>query len=210
MKDSKRGLLVIISGPSGSGKSTIKDYLMNISDEFYYSISATTRPIKEKEIANVDYHFMTREEFQKLIDNDELIEYKPYSDNFYGTLKSKVVEQLEIGKHVILDIEVQGALEVMKKYSDAVSIWLLPPTHSELRERLYKRGRDTAEEIEKRLIIAKEEIKYFYEYDYIVANKDGEAEKAANEILNIINCEKLKTKRNEEFYLNFNKLENEE
>jgi len=201
----KKGLLIIISGPSGSGKSTIRDHLLAMSDEFYYSVSATTRPIKENETDGIDYHFITHEEFTKLIENDDFIEYKPYSGNLYGTLKSKITEKLDAGLNVILDIEVKGALELMEKYPDVVSIWLLPPSYDALKNRLYDRKRDTAEEIERRLAIAKEEIKHFYAYDYIIVNADGQSEKAAKEIMNVIECEKLKTKRNEKFYENFNK-----
>ena len=201
----KKGLLIIISGPSGSGKSTIRDHLLAMSDEFYYSVSATTRAIKENETDGIDYHFITHEEFTKLIENDDFIEYKPYSGNLYGTLKSKITEKLDAGLNVILDIEVKGALELMEKYPDVVSIWLLPPSYDALKNRLYDRKRDTAEEIERRLAIAKEEIKNFYAYDYIIVNADGQSEKAAKEIMNVIECEKLKTKRNEKFYENFNK-----
>ena len=200
-----KGLLIIISGPSGSGKSTIRNHLLEMSDEFYYSVSATTRPIKDNEIDGVDYHFITHDEFNQRIENDDFLEYKPYSVNMYGTIKSKVTEQLEAGKNVILDIEVKGALELMDKYPDIISIWLLPPNYTALRNRLYDRKRDTPEEIERRLDIAKEEIKHFYTYDYIVVNDDGQPDKAAREIMNIIECEKLKTSRNQKFYENFNK-----
>lgn len=196
MSESQNGLLIIISGPSGSGKSTIVEHLIKKSDNFYYSISATTRPIKNDEVNGVHYHFMTHDEFQKLIDNNEFLEYKPYSSGFYGTMKSKVLEQLETGKDVVLDIEVQGALDIMDKYPKAVSIWLLPPNYSTLKQRLYDRKRDTPEEIENRLKISKEEMKCFYEYDYIVVNNDGEQEEAANEIMDIIKSEKIKLKQN--------------
>lgn len=229
MSESQKGLLIIISGPSGSGKSTIvTKHLIKISDNFYYSISATTRSAKNNELNGVDYHFITQDEFQKFIDNDEFLEYKMYNSGFYGTMKSMVLEQLEIGKDVVLDIEVKGALDIMDKYPDAVSIWLLPPNYTTLKKRLYERKRDTEEDIENRLIISKEEIKSFYKYDYIVVNNDGEQEKAANQIMDIVKnekiklkqakgykitdeeltflskCEKYKTENNEEFYNNFN------
>lgn len=197
------GLLVIISGPSGSGKSTVRDYLLHMSDDLYYSVSATTRPMKDKEIDGVDYHFLSVESFRELIENDEFIEYKPYSGNYYGTLKSKVFEQLNAGKHVILDIEVKGALDIIAKYPESVSIWLLPPDFQTLSDRLYSRKRDTVEEIARRLNIAKEEITHFYDYDYIVVNNDNNPAQAASDIINIINCEKLKTKRNKTFYEKF-------
>ena len=205
MNDIKRGLMIIISGPSGSGKSTVKNELMALSDNFYFSVSATTRPQKANETHGVDYHYLTNEEFQRSVDNDEFVEYKMYSGKCYGTLKSEVMENLDKGKDVILDVEVKGALEIIGKYPDAVSIWILPPDYSSLSRRLYKRKRDTAEEIEFRLEIAKEEIEHFYKYDYIVVNEDGQAAEAAKMIMNIINSEKLKTKRSDNFYKNFNK-----
>ena len=200
-----RGLLIIISGPSGSGKSTIRNHLLEMSDEFYYSVSATTRPVKDNEVDGVDYHFITHEEFNQRIENDDFLEYKQYSNKMYGTIKSKVMEQLETGKNVILDIEVKGALELMEKYSDIISVWLLPPNYEALRNRLYDRNREPSEEIERRLDIAKDEITHFYEYDYIVVNADGQSDKAAKEIMDIIDSEKLKTSRNQKFYENFYK-----
>ena len=207
MSGNRKGLMIIISGPSGSGKSTVKDELMAMSDNFYFSVSATTRPKKVNEIDGVDYHYLTQEEFQRLVDNDEFVEYKIYggSGKSYGTLKSEVMENLDNGKDVILDVEVQGALDIIEKYPDAVSIWVLPPDYSSLSDRLYKRERDTAEEIERRLAIAKEEIEHFHRYDYIVVNEDGKAAEAAKTIMNIVTCEKLKTKHNNDFYKNFNK-----
>lgn len=184
-----KGSLFIVSGPSGCGKGTILAEVLK-DDRFYYSISATTRAPRPGETDGVNYHFLTKEKFEELIANDGMLEYASYCDNYYGTPLKPVEDMLNEGKHVILEIEVQGALNVMKKRPDAVSVFILPPSMKELRRRLNKRGTETEEVIEKRLSQAEREIKMASQYDYVMIN--GELELAVNDLLSIIRAQELK------------------
>jgi guanylate kinase len=197
--------MIIISGSSGSGKSTVRKELIKVSNDFYYSVSATTRQPRDNEIAGVDYNYVTQEEFQRLIDKNEFIEYKQYNENSYGSPKKPVIDNLNEGKNVIFEINVDGALELMKNYPEIISIWISPPNYESLKKRLYDRATEPAEVIEKRLKIAKDEIEYLFEYDYLVINEDDKSAETAEKILNIIACENLKTERNKDFYENFYK-----
>lgn len=200
---SNTGILLIISGPAGSGKGTVIKSVTEQSDDYRYSVSATTRQPRNGEIDGTHYHFITKEEFLDRVSKNDMLEYEQYSDNYYGTPKSNVFDVLKTGRNVILEIEVKGAVNIMNRFPDVVSILILPPDYETLRFRLRERDTESAEEVNKRLKIAKEEIKSFYKYDYVVINENDRAEKAASEIINIINCEKMKTKRNTEFYENF-------
>ncbi len=165
----KRGKLFVLSGPSGVGKSTIlKDLAQR--QEFYFSVSATTRDPRPGEENGVHYHFHTAEEFQKLIEENALLEWAEYVGNYYGTPAKYVDEAMESGRNVILDIEVQGAGQVKESRPEAVRIFIAPPSWEELERRLTERGTDTAEKIEKRLARAKEEFESAKNYDYIVVN----------------------------------------
>lgn len=179
-----KGKLVVVSGPSGSGKSTVtklvKDRL-NIP----LSISATTRKPRNGEIDGKDYYFLTKEEFQKKIKNDEFYEFANVHGNYYGTLKKTVEENLEKGLNVILEIDVQGALIVKEKKKDAVLVFFKTENLEVLENRLRNRKTDSEEVIELRLKNAKEELEYEKKYDYVIVNKN--IEESCNELINIIN-----------------------
>lgn len=187
-----KGTLFIVSGPSGCGKGTILAEVLKDS-RFYYSISATTRAPRSGETNGVNYHFLDKSEFEQLISNDGMLEYASYCDNYYGTPRKPVEDMLDEGKHVILEIEVQGALEVMKKCPDAVSVFILPPSLKELRRRLNKRGTETEEVVEKRLAQAVNEIKQADRYSYIMVN--GALEDAVDDLLAIIRAQELKKEK---------------
>ena len=167
---------------------------MKNSDEFAYSVSATTRKPRPGEVHGVNYFFVSREEFEENIKNDSLIEYTEYCGNYYGTISSKVQEMLN-EKNVILEIEVEGAMNVKKKFPDAVLILLLPPDFKTLEARLRGRGTETDEVIRARLEQSKNELACFDKYDYVVINMDEGAENAALDIINITKSEKKRTSR---------------
>ena len=190
-----KGVLLIISGPSGSGKGTIVEQLVS---ELGYcvSISATTRNPRPNEKDGIHYFFKTKEEFEKMIDNGELLEHAAFCENYYGTPKKYVEEQLESGKNIILEIEVQGALQVKKKYNDAVLIFTMPPTLTELRRRLEFRGTETKEVIDARINRAEEELEFLPDYDYIVINDT--VDEAVKDVDCIVKAERMKCSRNPE------------
>ncbi len=195
----KRGLLIIISGPAGSGKGTVIAELMKRSDEFVYSVSATTREPRPGEIDGKSYYFVSREQFEEKIAKGEMLEHAEYVGNLYGTPRDAVERSLDAGRHVILEIETQGALKVKEKCRDAVSIMLLPPDGKTLRERLEGRGTESAEVVERRMQTARREVMKLGRYDYIVVNENDSAAKAADEIRKIIDVELMKTSRNLDF-----------
>lgn len=189
----KKGLLIIISGPSGSGKGTIVKELIK-SEQYYVSISLTTRTPRIGEEEGIHYFFRSQEEFFKLRDNEELLEWAEFCGNFYGTPKSNVEKKLEEGKNVILEIEVQGALKVKQMYPESVFIFVVPPSMDELRNRLINRGTEKHSVIEERLTRAREEIKLMDRYDYIVVN--DVLLMAVSNINTIVKAEHLKSQRN--------------
>lgn len=191
----EKGVLLIISGPSGSGKGTIVERLV---DDLGYrvSISATTRNPRPNEENGVHYFFKTKEEFKKMIEAGELLEHACFCDNYYGTPKEYVERQLGEGNNIILEIEVQGALQVKKKYNDAVLIFTMPPTIAELRRRLVNRGTEDMETIDKRIKRAEEELEYLPQYDYIVINDT--VEQAVRDVDCIVRAEKMRCGRNPE------------
>lgn len=198
-----KGLLIVVSGPSGCGKGTILAEVLK-SGNFYYSVSATTRAPRPGEVDGVNYSFLTKEKFEKLINNDGMLEHAFYCGNYYGTPKEQVMKNLENGKDVILEIEVQGALKVMETCPEAVFVFIMPPSVKELRRRLNKRGTESEDVIEKRIAQAISEIKLANKYNYIMVN--GELEKAIADLISIINAEKMTRKRAE--YLINEVLEN--
>ena len=167
---SKKGLQIILSGFSGSGKGTVVKKLVEKYDKYALSISATTRVPRDNEIENVSYFYITRQEFEELINQDKLLEYAVYSDNYYGTPAEYVYEKRNAGYDVILEIETQGALKVKEKCPESILIFMMPPSIEELRKRLTDRGTETEEEINKRLQQAKRETKVMDRYDYLIIN----------------------------------------
>ena len=200
----KKGLLIVVSGPAGSGKGTVNAHLLR-TDDFVYSVSATTRAPRAGEVDGVNYHFISKQEFLRRIDNGDMLEYTEYCGNFYGTPKKEAEEVLNSGKNLILEIEVEGAENIKRKYPDAVLILLLPPSFSVQEKRLRGRATETEEKITERLARAKQEIKHANSYDYVVYNYDGKDIEAANDIMTIVNAEKHSMARNttvEQDYLN--------
>ncbi len=169
-----KGILIVVSGFSGAGKGTLMRRLMETYDNYALSISMTTRAPREGERHGVEYFFATREEFEKKIAEDKLIEYASYCDNYYGTPREYVEEQLAAGKDVILEIEIQGALKVKEKFPQSLLLFVTPPNAGELERRLAGRGTETPEVIAKRLARAAEESEGIEAYDYIVVNDDLE------------------------------------
>jgi guanylate kinase len=166
----KKGRTFIVSGPSGVGKSTVLGALLEKRKDLYFSVSATTREPRAGELDGIHYHFMDVDSFRKWISMDQFLEYAEYVGNFYGTPKRYVDEAMEQGRDVILDIEVQGAIQVVSKRPDTVRIFIAPPSWEELERRLTERGTDSPEKIQKRLLRAKVEFQTAHTYDYFVIN----------------------------------------
>lgn len=186
-----KGLLLVVSAPSGCGKGTILGEILK-DDSFYYSISATTRAPREGEQDGVNYHFITKEEFEQRIAQGGMLEYAQYCGNYYGTPKKEVEQMRDAGRDVILEIEVEGAMKVRALCPDAVFLFIAPPSVEELRRRLNKRGTEVAEVIEERVSQAARELSYADRYDYIIVN--GELEKAIQDFRTVVRAEKLRTK----------------
>ena len=167
-----KGVLVVVSGFSGAGKGTVMKALLNKYDNYALSVSATTRNPRPGEENGREYFFLTESQFEDMIKNDELIEHARYVDHYYGTPKKYVEEKMAAGKDVILEIEIQGALNIKKKFPDALLVFIVPPTAEDLKKRLTGRGTESAEVIEKRLRRAAEESDGMDSYDYIVVNDD--------------------------------------
>ena len=193
----KKGILIVVSGFSGAGKGTIMKELLKQYDNYALSISATTRKPRPGEEEGREYFFKTVEEFEKMIAKDELIEYARYVDNYYGTPRAYVEEQLEAGKDVILEIEIQGALKVKEKFPETLLLFVTPPTAKELKHRLVGRGTETMDVIEFRMNRAKEEAEGMDKYDYLIVN-DVLAE-CVEEVHRIIQGEHRRSFRNYEF-----------
>ena len=187
----KQGKIIILSGPSGVGKGTVLKEVMRGDPSLRFSVSATTRPIRPGEVDGVHYFFMDKPRFEKMIADGELLEYASYAGNYYGTPEKAVDDALAQGINVVLEIEVQGALQVIERRRDAISIFVAPPSLSELRYRLLNRG-DTAPEIaERRLHIAEQECRTAEKYQYIVVNDT--VEHAAAEIRAILTAEECRS-----------------
>ena len=195
----EKGLLIVLSGPSGAGKSTVIAALMRLRSDIRFSVSATTRAPRPGEEDGVDYFFRTHEEFARMIDEGAFLEHAAYVGNCYGTPAEAVQRQLDEGYHVLLDIEVQGAAQVLAKRPDAVSVFLAPPSMAELERRLRGRGTDAEEKIAGRLETARAECARARDYTYIVVNDD--AEKAAGELDAIITAQLCRSELRNHFIL---------
>ena len=191
-----KGRLIVFSAPSGCGKGTMLAEILK-DNSFRCSVSTTTRAPREGEIDGVNYFFISKEEFESKVSNDEFLEYAEYCENFYGTLKTEVDSYLEQGINVILEIEVQGAMKVRELRPDAVFVFIAPPSVNELRRRLNKRGTETQEVIEKRIAAAVTELPYMDKYDYIIVN--DALEDAVSDFFAVIRSEMLKTSAQAEF-----------
>ena len=194
MKLNDRGLLVVISGPSGVGKGTVRKALFQMQNHnLTYSVSMTTRKMRDGEIDGKDYYFVSEEKFKEYIKEGKMLEYAKFVGNYYGTPKDKVEENLDKGQEVVLEIEVEGATQVKKQMPDCVMIFIAPPSKEALYERLKKRGTESEEIIRERIEKANREFEKAQNYDYIVVN--DEVNNAADRIMAIIRAEHAKTKR---------------
>ena len=198
---SKRlGMVIVVSGASGTGKSTICGQVRKDMPELGFSVSCTTRPPRQGEKDSVDYYYISKEEFEKRVEAGEFIEHAEVFNNYYGTLKNEVIDQVEAGKDVFLDIDIQGALQIQRAaLSDPVLekccefIFIIPPSMTELEKRLHERSSDSEEQISQRLAKAESEINFWRKYDYLIVNDDFV--RAANEMESLIRALRLNTKR---------------
>ncbi|MED3660346.1 guanylate kinase [Ureibacillus sp. FSL K6-8385] len=204
--EKERGLLIVLSGPSGVGKGTVRKELFKQPNTNYeYSISVTTRKPREGEVDGVDYFFVSREEFEKMIKEGKLLEYAEFVGNYYGTPLDYVNSTLDAGRDVFLEIEVQGAAQIREKVPEALFIFLAPPSLSELERRLIERGTESEDVIKQRIETAKEELEMMKLYDYVVEN--DEIQKACEKINAIIMAEHCRRERVEKRYLSMLKGE---
>lgn len=199
----KKGLLVVVSGPAGVGKGTLCKAYMKKFNDMKLSVSTTTRNPRDGERDGVEYNFTTKENFEKMIKNDELLEYVNVFDNYYGTSKSWVKEQIDNGQDIILEIDIIGAMNVRKAYKNSVLIFILPPSFEALENRIRTRNQDSDEQIKKRLDRMLEEVSIMKDYDYFVVN--DKIDDALNIIRSIIDSERYSVQRygkqEMEFYL---------
>ncbi|SFB19572.1 guanylate kinase [Lentibacillus halodurans] len=189
----ENGILFILSGPSGVGKGTVRKELFNRANDLAYSISMTTREKRPGEAEGADYFYKTNEEFEKLIEAGQLLEYARFVNNYYGTPRKYVEDTLQDGKDVFLEIEVQGAMQVKENFPEGVFIFLFPPSLEELKNRIIERGTESQELVLKRLKEAQNEIDMMDAYDYVVVNDDVDA--AVTKIQSIIQSEHCKRER---------------
>ena len=190
----QQGVLVVLSGPSGTGKGTICKELLRSYPNLHYSVSATTRTPREGEANGVNYWFITKEEFQQMVETDELLEWAEVYGNFYGTPRRYVQEQLDCGKDVVLEIDIQGAMQIKKKFPQGIFIYVVPPSLEELADRIIKRGTDSLEVIKKRLSCASIELESAPNYHYVIVNDSLGT--AVAKVEAIITAEKCKVERN--------------
>jgi guanylate kinase len=199
IKTKNKGSLIVISGPSGAGKDSIVERLLKINKKAVLSVSATTRSPRENEVDGVHYHFLTKEDFLDKIDKGEFLEYAEYNGNFYGTPKFGIKKQLDEGNDVLLVIEIQGALKIKELIPEALFIFIMPPSMSELRRRLIGRQTEDREKVMNRFKTAYKEINEVTKYNYVVINDD--LDEAVNKVNSILLSEKCRVDRIEELYL---------
>lgn len=189
------GILLVVSGPSGAGKGTICDAIRKLYPDLQYSVSMTTRQPRNGEVEGKSYFFRTNEEFEKLIAEDAFLEYAKVYDHYYGTPKKRALDMIGDGKSVLLEIDIQGAMQVKERYPKGVFIYIVPPSLEILSGRLHRRGTDSEEVIEKRLAQITSELAMAHKYDYIVVN--DKLEDAIHKTCSILEAEKCKLSRNE-------------
>lgn len=194
-----KGVLIVISGPSGAGKGTICKALLEKNEDIFISVSATTRNPREGEVDGVNYHFLSKEQFLRRVEEDDFLEWAEVYGNYYGTPKSNVEKLLDEGKNVILEIDIQGALKVKEKAREGVFIFILPPSMEELKQRIIKRGSETPESLMTRFKSAYQEINYVSKYNYAVVNDN--VEDAVNKIESVLIAEKCRVDRLKETIL---------
>lgn len=191
--EQQAGLLIVISGPSGAGKGTICQELLRQVPNLKYSVSMTTRIPRLGEVEGVHYYYRSRKEFEAMLAREELLEWAEFCDNFYGTPRFAVEQAIREGLDVVLEIEIQGALQIKKRFPQGVFTFIVPPSVDVLSERIRKRGTESEEAIEKRLAVARRELEYVSEYDYVVVN--DELAVAVEKIKSILVAEKCRVKR---------------
>lgn len=196
IKFKKRGLLIVVSGPSGAGKDSVCNLVKEKNNNMWISISSTSREIRKGEEDGINYFYLTKEEFENKIKNNDFLEYAIYNNNYYGTPLYKIEENLNKGIDVVLVIEVQGALKVKKIYPDAVFIFILPPSMEELKNRLIKRGTESTEKILERFKTAYKEINEISKYNYVIVNNI--LDEAVSKMQSIIVAERCRVDRIEE------------
>lgn len=195
--DNKKGILIVLSGPSGTGKDSILREMKKYRNDFQVSVSCTTRLPREGEVNSKDYFFISKQEFMDMVEKNLMLEWANFCGNYYGTPKNEIDKLLDSGINVILEIEVQGARQIIEKCPNAVSIFVLPPSLQILGERLRNRGLDADEIVERRLQESKHEIGLARSYDYVVVNDN--LEECAKDILKIIDIEGFKVKNRKNF-----------
>lgn len=200
IKSKQQGLLIVISAPSGAGKGTIINKMLEKNNNLWLSVSETSRPMRANDIDGITYHFCTKEEFEEKIKDDYFLEYALYANNYYGTPKKYIQEHLSKGQDVILEIEIQGAMQIKKLIPEALFIFIMPPSLNELKKRLVGRNTDTKEKILERFKIAYQEMNDVTKYNYVVVN--DEIDVAADKILSIIKAERCRVDRIEDVFLN--------
>ena len=200
IKSKQQGLLIVISAPSRAGKGTIINKMLEKNNNLWLSVSETSRPMRANDIDGITYHFCTKEEFEEKIKDDYFLEYALYANNYYGTPKKYIQEHLSKGQDVILEIEIQGAMQIKKLIPEALFIFIMPPSLNELKKRLVGRGTDTKEKILERFKIAYQEMNDVTKYNYVVVN--DEIDVAADKILSIIKAERCRVDRIEDVFLN--------
>ena len=191
--EKNHGLLIVLSGPSGAGKGTLCQELLRQMPNLRYSVSSTTRCPRPGEVEGIHYYFRQRQEFEAMLARDELLEWAEFCDNYYGTPRFAVEQAIQEGLDVILEIEIQGALQIKKRFSQGVFTFIVPPSLDVLSERIHKRGTESEKVIQKRLATAIQELEYVSEYDYVVIN--DEVPVAVNKLKSILIAEKCRVKR---------------